>query len=156
MILDTLQNIRQYKGLSPAMDQAIEALATLDFAAMEAGDYPLGTEGMHYMVQDVTLKSFADSRWECHNKFIDIQYACSGGPETICYAPRDTVRDWVWDPNGGDIAQSDDPDPGVPMTIPQGSFGIYFPQDAHRPGQGDGSVPYRKVVFKIPVSGGVR
>ncbi len=155
MILDSLHNIRQYKGISPAMDQAIEALASLDFTALAVGDYPLGTEGMHYMVQDVRLNPFAASRWECHDQFIDIQYACAGGPETIGYAPRESIRGWEKNPNG-DIAQSDDPNPGIPMVIPQGHFGIYFPQDAHRPGQGDGGAPYRKVVFKIPVSGNAR
>ena len=150
MIFDTLNNAGRYKGILPKLDLALEDMLTRDFSAAGNGVTKLGESGVYFSAADVALKCREESRWECHDEYIDIQYIFAGDAETIEFAPRGSVDGWAKSPDG-DIYFSDDADVRVPLKVQPGSFAVFFPQDAHRPAQGNPGENCRKIVYKIPL-----
>ena len=151
MIYDTLGNITLYKGLSPAMDAAIDAILQTDFEELAPGRYEVDGDTVYYMVQTPALKERADTKWEIHRRYIDIQIGLRNG-EAIGYMPADAVSEW--EPYNGekDAAISWDAIPGVLLPLSAGTFAIFFPNDAHRPVEKVGdAVEGFKVVFKVLV-----
>lgn len=102
------------------------------------------------MVQEPQLLHIEDTVWECHDRFIDIQFAYSGGPEFICYAPRGQLHGWEYN-HDMDVAFSHSICSGLQLKLATGHFSVFFPNDAHRPCIGDANTYYRKIVFKIPI-----
>ena len=151
MIFDTLNNALLYKGFHAKLDLALEDMLRRDFSAVGDGVVRLGDSGVYFSAADVALKSREDSRWECHDLYIDIQFIFSGDAETIEFAPRGSVADWDKSPDG-DIYFSDDAALRMPLKLDPGSFAVFFPQDAHRPAQGGAGEKCRKIVYKIPVN----
>lgn len=98
MIFDTIENIESYRGLSQAFDTAVSALSVTDFTQLQPGTYYLESSGVYYMVQTPQLQPRDMVRWECHERYIDIQYAVAGGPETIDWAPRGALSAWEKSP----------------------------------------------------------
>jgi len=152
MILDNIANLSRYKGLSKALDMAIDSLMSLDFSSMSVGDYDLDYYGVYYMVQEPRLADFEDTLWEKHDKYIDIQYAFKGSAEKINYAPLSLISDWK-QKEGTDTSFSSNPHMGLEIGLSEGVFAIFFPQEAHRPCHGDmHDSAYRKIVYKIPIA----
>lgn len=147
MILDTLQHIGRYRGLHPRLDIAIGWLLTHDVHALPEGRTEVAGEDVFINVMSPAL---GDNRiWEKHRLYADIQIALQDG-ESIAWVSEQGVLGFdAYDPARGDIQFSQDTQPGIVMPIAQGSFGLYFPEDAHRPGIGTGTT--RKVVVKVRV-----
>jgi YhcH/YjgK/YiaL family protein len=88
------------------------------------------------------------SKFECHNKNIDIQ-VCIDGLETIGWKPRQSCNN----PNGEYNAEkdvlfyNDKPDMFFQLTNMQ--FVIFFPEDVHAPMIGDSNI--KKVVIKVKI-----
>ena len=151
MIFDTIEKIESYRGLSPAFDAAVSVLSGTDFTQLQPGTYYPEPEsaGVYYMVQTPELLPRDKTRWECHDRYIDIQYVVSGSTETIDWAPRGELTGWKKGASG-DIYFTDGDIPYLSLALAPGRFAVFFPQDAHRPCQG-ASGSSRKIVFKVPV-----
>lgn len=149
MIFDKIENIALYKGMSGAVDAAIEHILSHDAEAYEQSGPVHLEEGVFYSVADVSLKAREEIRWECHDEYIDLQYVIAGDAETIEYGCRSDIQGWEKKP-GADIYFSDDEPVRLPLNIAPGFFALFFPQDAHRPAQGRAGERSRKVVYKIP------
>lgn len=150
MIVDTASNIGRYASMSEDFKKVAELLASVDFAAIETGMYTVEGSGVYYMVQEPTLKTRENAKWEVHNKYIDVQYNVGGTVEIMDYAPRASFDEFVF-PEDSDVAFSSQEPVRTEVNVEEGSIVVFFPEDAHRPGMGDGSAKYRKVVFKVPV-----
>lgn len=149
MIFDKVENIALYKGMHSALDVAIDHILSRGEDAYAASGPVHLDSGVFYSVADVALKERNSVRWECHDKYIDLQCVIAGDAETIEYGCRSDIEGWEKDP-GGDIYFSSDESVRVPISIAPGCFAVYFPQDAHRPAQGEAGRQSRKVVYKIP------
>ena len=148
MILDTISNIHNYKGLGKVYT-ALEFLAKTDFTQMELGKYILD-DNIFYMVQEYTTdptKTIA----EAHKKYIDIQFIVSGievmdfcditkaTPNTEYNAEKDVMFD------------TDCPKSGS-CAVEAGEYAIFFPHDVHKPGMCFGNpAPVKKIVVKVKV-----
>jgi YhcH/YjgK/YiaL family protein len=88
------------------------------------------------------------AKLEAHRRYIDIQY-CVTGSDVIGWKPASTCRDpeQAYDEQKDLQFFRDAADSWV--TIPQGSFGIFCPEDAHAPAGAEG--PIHKVVVKVAV-----
>lgn len=149
MIFDILANAHRYQMIHPYFEVCFSFLRNTDLMALEVGKTPLGTQGCNVIVNEALPKTRETARLEGHQKFIDIQYMVKG-EEFIGYVSRaqttlksnDESKDFQ-ELNG--IAEF--------LTLRPGSFGIYFPEDAHQPGIGTGSYTglIRKIVIKVPV-----
>lgn len=150
MIYDKITNAPLYRGISPALDVALELIA-----APDAAQWPLGrrdaAEGVFANVMDCPLKPLADTRWERHRKYMDIQVGFAPGEE-IGVLPDDCVRGWEAHDEARDICFASDDAAGVRAPLKPGMFLLLFPTDAHRPCIATGTADVsRKLVVKVPV-----
>lgn len=149
MIYDKLENIRTYKGLSPAWDAAINAIFDHIFADKPEGKYVLQGEQFYYSVQNAAY--IRHGQWEAHRKYIDIQFSLTGDEICRCAAVTD-LHDWQAYDAARDILFSGDTDSGVSIPLLKGWFIALFPQDAHMPCVPAGDAESGcKVVFKVPM-----
>lgn len=148
MIFDTLENIKNYKGLGRVYT-ALKFLAETDFSQMELGRYELEGNDIYYMVQSYDTdptKTIA----EAHKKYIDIQFMVEG-EELIGVAPISCEK----------IETQAIPENDVwfyeckteAMTLIEGSFMVLYPNDLHCPGvaTNNKAMTCRKVVVKVKV-----
>lgn len=147
MILDRLERLGNYRGISRELDTAINWLTGRDLAALPDGRHTIDGDSVYVTLMRADFKE--NLTWEKHRHYIDIQIALEAG-ESIAWAPAESLAGWSpYDAAKGDIQLSQDPVPGLLCQMAPGSFGIYFPNDAHRPGIGQGQG--RKAVVKVAV-----
>jgi len=149
LIFDTISNIKNFIGISKDFDAAIFAILETDFTQLSPGTYPVSNSNSFFMVQTPKLQNRDKTRWECHDQHIDIQYIVTGGPEIIDWTSRHNLSGWEKEPSA-DVYFSED-DLFSPSSTFRWIFCCFFPQDAHRPCQGEYGTKSLKVVFKIPV-----
>jgi biofilm protein TabA len=149
MIIDTLNNAGKYYSLHPLFAKAFEYINATDLANTPDGKSDI-TEGVKAIISNAPGKTAAASfsKFECHDKNIDIQF-CVKGIETIGWRPRSTCVS----PNGEyneekDVRYfSDAPDTFFQLT--DGQFVIFFPEDVHAPMIGEGEI--KKLVLKVKI-----
>ena len=144
MILDTLEHMESYRAL-PGMEKIIAFLGSHDLASMADGTYEIDGDDLYVMVQSPALKSEEDALLEAHKLYADLQLVFSGA-ECMGYAPLETLGAPIDDPEGKDIAfyRGD----YQKFFVPEGSFAVFYPGDAHAPVYREGESD-RKAVFKI-------
>jgi biofilm protein TabA len=83
MIIDTLENAGKYTSVHPLFAKAFEFLNTIDLNKVEAGKYEI-SDGLNYVVveKEGMTADESISKFECHNKNIDIQLCISGKEKT--------------------------------------------------------------------------
>lgn len=155
MIIDTLDNINFYFGLSKELDNALSVLKHFDLSMLEPGEYhdfPISGCNTVLKILEPEIDVKKDIPWEYHENIIDVQYVMKGGSEIIGYAPRSKLADWTYDSEqnvGYTKAECD----YLPIKLEEYDFAIFFPQDAHRKIQSTGISGYHKLVLKVPASG---
>jgi biofilm protein TabA len=148
VILDTLAHAARYAGLHPGFARAFEFLATTDLAALAPGRHDLDGDRMYVSIDLKDGRGEDGARLEAHRRYIDIQYTI-GGDELIGWMPlsRCTTPDGAFDETK-DIGFFADR-PSTWVSVPPGSFTIFFPHDAHAPLGGHGGL--HKAIVKIAV-----
>ena len=149
MIYDHIKNIGLYKGLSPALDLALDYIATVT-PEVEAGTHPL-EKGVKAVVSEYTTSKINHLGYEAHRRYIDIQF-CVAGTEMVRCNPLPKVTETIPYDDSSDMARYADC-PGADMVIGEGYFLVIFPEDAHEPGMAAGGIcaPVKKVIMKVPV-----
>ena len=149
MIYDHIKNIGLYKGLSPALDLALDYIATVT-PEVEAGTYPL-EKGVKAVVSEYTTSEINPLGYEAHRRYIDIQF-CVAGTEMVRCNPLPKVTETIPYDESNDMARYADC-PGADMVIGEGYCLVIFPEDAHEPGMAAGGIcaPVKKVIMKVPV-----
>jgi YhcH/YjgK/YiaL family protein len=151
MIFDTINNKQQYAGLSPRMKAAFDYLATTDFSKVEAGRYEIDGTNLFALVQVYDSIAREQGKWECHRNYIDIQYIVEG-VEQIGFQNIDVMKvSTEYNPEKDIAFLSGE---GDFVTLAEGSYGVFFPQDAHMPKIARNNVPVlvKKVVIKIRIN----
>lgn len=150
MIFDTITNRHLYAGLSARIDAALAYLETTDFKTLSPGRYELDSDNLFALVQEYNSIPREQAKFECHRRYIDIQYV-DEGIEQIGFGKT------------GKMEVSTEYDPAMDIsflkgegdyvTLEKGSFGIFFPDDAHQPKVAPSGVPgkVKKVVIKVRV-----
>ena len=139
MILDSLENRARYYALNPRLEKAFDYLLSTDLGALPAGRHAIDGDDVFINVMDVDLKRPADAKLEIHDRYLDIQVLVRGDRVTRPLGAFDVQKD---------IRFYDD----VPQTyyeVTPGQFTLLFPEDAHAPMVGEGTI--RKVIVKVRV-----
>ena len=149
MIYDKIENAPRYRGISPALDEALKLIQG-DLDKLPLGRQQAG-HGVYYTVSDTPLKPFAETKWEFHKRYIDIQIGFQAG-EVIGVLPDGALKQCGAYDAENDICFASDPVPGLPVPLDPGMFLVLFPTDAHRPciAACDPTIS-RKLVVKVPV-----
>lgn len=150
MITDTLDNAARYFALGERIAMALKYLSDNDCTKLSVGKIPIQGDQIFALVQDNTTKSRDQGVWEAHRKYIDVQFVAAG-VEEMGYANIRTLTVKKPYDEQADYALFDGT--GSFVTVPVGSFSIFFPEDGHIPGSAVDGKPaaVRKVVVKVAV-----
>ena len=150
MVTDTLENAKRYYGLGERIATALKYLQKHDGTQLPLGKTPIEGDLIFALVQDNTTKPRAEGMWEAHRKYIDVQFVAAG-IEQMGWAPVAGLTEKKPYDAEADYALFDGP--GNLVTVPAGSFTIFFPGDGHIPGVALNDQPsaVRKIVIKVAV-----
>ena len=151
MIIDTLQNASRYAKLHPLFAKAFEYINSTDLANIAMGKYDI-TEGLKAIFSDKAGMSAVESisKFECHNKNIDIQL-CIKGKETFGWKPRHNCTAPKGEYNlERDVSFYNDV-PDMYFQLTNGQFAIFFPEDVHAPMIAADDNNIRKLVIKVRI-----
>ena len=153
MILGNINSAERYAGLHPLFMQAFEYIRNKDLFNMAPGRYNLAGENLIAIVEHVSARSQELARLEAHRRYIDIQLVLDGD-ETMGWKPLPDCHNPV-----GEHSEEKDirfflDAPAAWVPVPPDHFCIFFPEDAHAPLVGSGTI--RKVIFKVAVEAGIR
>jgi YhcH/YjgK/YiaL family protein len=150
MIADILKNRHIYAPISPRIKTALEYIAKTDFAGMEPGKYELDGSNLYVLVQAYDSIPKEQGKWECHKKYIDIQYITDGVEQIGCNNIGTMKITTEYNPEKDIAFLSGE---GDFVTFSKGSYGIFFPEDVHMPKIAENNIPskVKKVVVKIKV-----
>ncbi|MCH5334585.1 MAG: YhcH/YjgK/YiaL family protein [Alistipes sp.] len=146
MITDSLKNASLYYSVNPRFERAFAWLASVDTAAIEPGKYEIDGKEIFASVVDKELKKPEDAKLEVHDKYIDIQIIVRG-EETFGWSERCACTEPKADFDSEKDIQFFLDKPQTCYTLRAGQFTILFPEDAHAPMIGEGTV--KKVILKI-------
>ncbi len=141
MIIDNIKNISWY-GFSDVVNSVCTFLT--EALEKEVGTYELPS-GMYALVQEYTTITQSEGKLENHKKYVDLQYIASGEEKIgvtlngVISQPYDEQSDVAFFTGSSSL-----------VTLKEGEFALFFPQDIHMPKIGSGSF-VKKVVIKIPV-----
>lgn len=147
MIIDSLKNAHFYYGINTKFAIALKFLIKTDFSGFLDGKYEINKDNIFAIVQTYNTKPNENDLFEAHRKYIDIQYVIEG-KELIGYtninnlmqkSPYNSDNDIIFMEGKGDF-----------FELSSDKFGIFMPQDAHKPSIAiDQPSLVKKVVIKI-------
>jgi YhcH/YjgK/YiaL family protein len=151
MIFDHINNIETYKGLSP------DLYAGLQFLKQATPGLALGVRQINprvkAIVSEYETKAVNEYGYEAHRKNIDIQYLLKG-EERIACSPVEKLNEkepYCEDKDSAFYVTEDVK--SQEMTIGNGYFAIFFPQDGHIPQLCVAeSMIVKKVVIKVEIN----
>ncbi|WP_163469139.1 YhcH/YjgK/YiaL family protein [Fusobacterium sp. IOR10] len=73
MIIDKIENIKKYKGLSENLDRAIESIVKKEYLQGKPGKNIIYDNEVFFNYDIVNTREEKDSFYEIHKKYIDIQ-----------------------------------------------------------------------------------
>lgn len=149
MIYDNLLNIDLYKGLSPNIYEGLKFLREAD-ATIDNGVDQINPR-VKAIVSEYETKIENEYGYEAHKKFIDIQYTLKGQERVACL-PLDKLtgtKPYSEEKDAAFFTANIQP---MEMTIGDGYFAIFYPQDGHMPQLGiNNPTMVKKVVVKVQI-----
>jgi biofilm protein TabA len=145
--VNKLEFARQYQVNTAYWDKAFAFLREHDLQALANGRYPIDGDHVYAIVTEIPTKDYDSTKWESHRNYIDLHYVVSGEEKIGVYSitkltvtkPYDASKDVANYSGEGKIYSA------VP-----GTFFLFFPSDAHRPGITPGGKKVdKKIVIKI-------
>lgn len=148
MILDSLENIRNYASLSPNLLKAIEFIESNDMASLPTGRNEICGDLVYANVVEAKPRGKEEAPIEIHRRYIDVQIPLSGD-EVMGYTP-------IGELPFAEFVEADDAalyPAGMAardyFNVKQGEFVMFFPQDGHAPAIT--AVPLKKVIIKVAI-----
>ena len=149
MILDKIENIQQYNGLSDLLNEGLKFIAETDFSKIEPGKIVLNDNLLFATVSEYATKPAADCKLEAHKKYIDIQFIVSGEEKIGFTTLAGQTPSVPYNPEKDIVFYSEEV---TFLTLTSGTFAIFFPSDLHQPCVAATSPSnVKKVVVKVAV-----
>ena len=155
MVLDELSEHRRYLSLHPAFARAFEFLTHADWneyfpASPEGAGHstrqPIDGERIYVAIDLAQGRGREGARLEAHRRYIDIQLTIDGDEEIGWKPTGDCSSTAIAFDAAKDITFFHDR-PECWLSVPAGRFAIFFPEDAHAPLAGRGTL--KKAIVKI-------
>lgn len=149
MILASLQNTTRIEQLHPLFKQLFDYVRSHDLTKVPAGRLTLSGDDLYINVADATLRSETEQKLEVHRKYIDVHFPLSGD-EKIGWSELQTLTCESEAPFDveNDFALYSAP-ASVYFTLHPGELCIVYPEDAHAPIIGQGTL--RKAIAKVRI-----
>ena len=146
MIIDKLENLKNYASVNPLFPKVVEFLQQNDLNALEAGKHEIVGKDLFVNIQMAKGRTPAEAIIETHNNMIDIQIPLSDA-ETFGYTQRDALPEAEYNAEK-DIPKIPDLAADSYITCQPGMMAIFFPQDGHAPCIA-GVPEIKKAIFKV-------
>ena len=146
MIIDKVENLKNYAQVNPLFPKVVEFIQQHDLNALEPGKYEIEGKDLFVNIQMAKGKTPAEAVIETHNRMIDIQIPLSDA-ETFGYTQRDQLPDAEYNAEK-DITKIPDLAADSYLTCQPGMMAIFFPQDSHAPCIA-GVPEIKKAIFKV-------
>ena len=148
MILGSINNASTYLTITPRFRQAFDFIKNNDLSNMESGKIMLDGDNLFITIAEPTGKKAEEAKLEAHKKYIDIQIILRG-QETMGWSAIENCIHEIDSYNADkDIVFYTDK-PSAYITVNEGEFVIFFPEDGHAPAIGNGLI--KKAVIKVLV-----
>ena len=131
MIIDKIENLKNYASVNPLFPKVVEFLEQHDLNALEPGKHEIVGKDLFVNIQVAKGRSPEEAVIETHDKMIDIQIPLSGeynAEKDITKIPDLAADSYV--------------------TCQPGMMAIFFPQDGHAPCI-TGFPEIKKAIFKV-------
>jgi len=148
IIVDRLERAEAYYDMHPGFEKAFAFLRSSDLADLPPERYEIDGDNLFCTISNGPARTRDEAQLEAHKKYIDIQYVI-GGTEEMGWRPTPTC---VMSVAGYDKDKDIEFFRDAPVSwteLKPGSFVILFPEDAHAPLVGEGTI--HKAVLKIAV-----
>jgi biofilm protein TabA len=148
--VNEIEFAEQYHKNKAAWDKAFAFMRDQDLSALKPDKYVIDGDNVYAMITEAPSKTFEQSAWESHRKYIDIQYVIKGeeniGVVQLSKAtvskPYDEIKDYANYTAEGEY-----------YTAKPGTFFLFFPDDVHRPNiKVDEHEVVKKLVIKVRVA----
>ena len=146
MIIDKLENLKNYASVNPLFPKVVEFLQQNDLNKLEAGKHEIVGKDLFVNIQMAKGRTPAEAVIETHDKMIDIQIPLSDA-ETFGYTQRDQLPKAEYNAEK-DITKIPDLAADSYITCQPGMMAIFFPQDGHAPCIA-GVPEIKKAIFKV-------
>ncbi|MHB0999583.1 MAG: YhcH/YjgK/YiaL family protein [Armatimonadota bacterium] len=149
MIIDNISNASIYYRMGRGIETALRFLESRDLTQLEPGRYELEGDEIYFIVIRYDTKPIEQGAWEAHRQYADVQFIVSG-TERMGYTNLQTLQaaDGYDDAKDIEFLNGE----GNFITMNQGDFAVFFPQDAHMPCIAvSNPEPVFKVVVKVRV-----
>ena len=148
MIVDTLDNLKNYVGCNKYFADIVKFIEENDLASLEEGKHFIHEKALFVNIQTAKGKTKEEATFETHRRMLDIQIPLDA-PETYGYLPLKDMPEQEYNAEK-DVTKY----PGVEaqsyVTCYPGMFAIFFPQDGHQPCISD-APQIKKAIFKAEV-----
>lgn len=146
MVIDTLDNLKNYVDTCPLFKDVVAFLAENDLNTLPEGKTMIDGDDLFVNIQTANGKTSDEAVLETHNVMIDIQIPLDGD-ETYGYIPLCHLPEVEYNAQK-DITKY----PGLSaesyVTCKPGMFAIFYPQDGHAPCISDKKT-IKKAIFKV-------
>ena len=148
MIVDYIENLKRYKGITPNLDLALDYLMEHDVDAINGKVNILGEE-VFLTKQYPNLVPYNERGWENHFAYMDIHVAVEG-TEVMGVLNSPDLLGWNEIIKDRDIEFSNDDVDSQKVCLKPGMCVILWPGEPHKPNTGEGK--YTKIVVKVKMS----
>jgi len=149
MVYDKIDFIETYKGLSADIFEGLKFLKQAT-PNLVCGVHEINPR-VRAIVSEYETKPIIENGYESHRKFIDIQYLLKG-KEKNCCLPLGKMKETMAYSEEKDVVFYEAEIPAQELTLGDGYFAIYWPQDGHMPGLCTNDIVLvKKIVVKVLV-----
>ena len=145
--INKVEFAKQYHQYKIFWDKAFAFLRDTNLLTLKNGRHNIDGDNVYAIVSEAPSKDYDKTAFESHKNYIDLQYVITG-EENMGRTPVESLT--------VDKAYNDKTDiafykgDGKIYTVPQNSFLLFFPGEAHRPNiTPGGNEVVKKVVIKI-------
>ncbi|MCI6473521.1 MAG: YhcH/YjgK/YiaL family protein [Bacteroidales bacterium] len=148
MIIDKIENLKNYVGVNRHFSKVIEFLETNDLGTLENGKHEIDGPDCFLNIMDTKGKTKEEAVMETHRRMLDIQIPLDAD-ETYGYTPTADLPEAEYN-EAKDVTKY----PGVQgesfITCHPGMMAVFLPEDGHQPCIGTAE-NIHKAVIKIAV-----
>jgi YhcH/YjgK/YiaL family protein len=140
----------RFLPLLPGLEAAVAFLSGFESGGRPDGRHEIDGNRLYALVSRYATRSADETLPEGHLRYVDVQYLASGretvywsplseaGPEVVPYDRERDVRFFARERVK------------IPLSLHEGMFAVFFPDDIHQPGCNlDGRAEVEKVVVKV-------
>lgn len=146
MIIDSLKNSAAIEGLNPYFKKIFDYVKSHDLLTAAPGKITIDGDNAYIMVSEVQGREKTAALLETHNRYIDIQILLKG-EEGFGWKSRTALEEGKDTYNATDDICFYREEAKLYFTLSVGEFAVFFPEDAHAPCIGSGTI--KKLVAKV-------